>query len=41
VLFDEVSSRIIAPGFESDGLEPLKSKCNGGYLVCEDYGETR
>ena len=35
VLFDEVSDLIIAPGFEPDALELLKSKRQGGYLVFE------
>ena len=33
VLFDEVSDLIIAPGFEPDALELLRSKRHGGYLV--------
>jgi AICAR transformylase/IMP cyclohydrolase PurH len=33
VLCDEVSDLIIAPGFEADALELLKSKRQGGYLV--------
>ena len=33
MLFDEVSDLIIAPGFEPDALELLKSKRQGGYLV--------
>ena len=33
VLYDEVSDLIIAPGFEPDALELLKSKRQGGYLV--------
>jgi phosphoribosylaminoimidazolecarboxamide formyltransferase / IMP cyclohydrolase len=35
VLFDEVSDLIIAPGFEPDALELLKSKRQGGYLAFE------
>ena len=31
--YDEVSDLIIAPGFEPDALELLKSKRQGGYLV--------
>jgi AICAR transformylase/IMP cyclohydrolase PurH len=33
VLYEEVSDLIIAPGFEPDALELLKSKRQGGYLV--------
>ena len=33
VLYDEVSDLIIAPGFESDALELLRSKRKGAYLV--------
>jgi AICAR transformylase/IMP cyclohydrolase PurH len=33
VLYDEVSDLIIAPGFEPDALELLKSKRRGAYLV--------
>ena len=33
ILYDEVSDLIIAPGFEPDALELLKSKRQGGYLV--------
>ncbi len=33
VLYDEVSDLIIAPGFEPDALELLKSKRQGSYLV--------
>jgi len=35
LLFDEVSDLIIAPGYEPDALEMLKSKRNGTYCVLE------
>ncbi len=33
LLFDEVSDLIIAPGYEPDALELLKTKRNGAYMV--------
>jgi phosphoribosylaminoimidazolecarboxamide formyltransferase / IMP cyclohydrolase len=33
LLFDEVSDLIIAPGFEADALELLKTKRDGAYMV--------
>ena len=35
MLFDEVSDLIIAPGFEADALELLKTKRDGAYMVLQ------
>jgi AICAR transformylase/IMP cyclohydrolase PurH len=35
LLFDEVSDLIIAPGFEADALELLKTKRDGAYMVLQ------
>ena len=36
LLFDEVSDLIIAPGFEPEALELLKTKRDGAYMVLAD-----